>query len=110
MTINEYTQHVLRTASTTEPGMHTLLNGVMGLSGESGECIDLMKKVMFQGHAVEEKQMAEELGDVAFYLALSAHAIGYDLETVLQMNVDKLKERYPDGFDPDRSRNRKEYE
>lgn len=106
MTINEYTSHVLRTASTTEQDMHTLLNGLMGLCGESGECMDLMKKVMFQGHSIEEEQMAEELGDVAFYLALAVHAIGYDLETVLQMNVDKLKKRYPNGFEAERSINR----
>ena len=43
--------------------------------------------------------MAKELGDVAWYLAISADAIGYDLETIMQMNINKLIARYPDGFD-----------
>lgn len=50
--------------------------------------------------------MAKELGDVAWYLAVSANAIGYDLETIMQMNVDKLKARYPDGFDAEHSLHR----
>lgn len=50
--------------------------------------------------------MAKELGDVAWYLAVSANAIGYDLETIMQMNVDKLKARYSDGFDAEHSLHR----
>lgn len=76
--------------------------------GESGECIDIMKKYLFQGHAMDAEHMAKELGDVAWYLAVSANAIGYDLETILQMNVDKLKARYPDGFDTEHSLHRQE--
>lgn len=52
--------------------------------------------------------IAKELGDVAWYLAVTAHAIGYDLETVLQMNVDKLRNRYPNGFEKERSLHRQE--
>lgn len=52
--------------------------------------------------------LAKELGDVAWYLAVTAHAIGYDLETVLQMNVDKLRNRYPNGFEKERSLHRQE--
>jgi NTP pyrophosphatase (non-canonical NTP hydrolase) len=84
-----------------------ILNGVMGLAGESGECVDLLKKSLFQGHPLDKEHMAKELGDVAWYLAVSAYGIGYDLETIFQMNVDKLRERYPDGFDPERSQHRK---
>ena len=50
--------------------------------------------------------MAEELGDVGWYLAVSADAIGYDLETIFQMNIDKLRARYPDGFDAEHSLHR----
>lgn len=53
-----------------------------------------------------EEHMAKELGDVAWYLAVSANAIGYDFETIMQMNVDKLKARYPDGFDAEHSLHR----
>lgn len=52
--------------------------------------------------------LTTKLGDVAWYLAVTAHAIGYDLETVLQMNVDKLRNRYPNGFEKERSLHRQE--
>lgn len=112
MTGNEYQKHALRTAGNfdeTRP-YGLLTNGVMGLCGESGECIDHVKKWMHQGHELSPKHLAEELGDVAWYLAITAHAIGYDLDTVLQMNVDKLKKRYPDGFSAEKSIHREEYE
>lgn len=105
MTINEYQQGALRTAGTDHKG-DLLANGVMGLCGESGECVDLVKKYLFQGHELDLQHLAKELGDVAWYLAVAAYAIGYTLEEVLQMNIDKLKERYPDGFDVDKSLHR----
>ena len=104
---NAYQQAALRTAGTLDRDA-LLLNGVMGLCGESGECIDMVKKSMFQGHELDEFKLAKELGDVAWYLAVAAHSIGYDLETILKMNIQKLKERYPDGFDAERSTHRKE--
>lgn len=107
MTINEYQKAALRTAG-TENSTDLLVNGVMGMCGESGECIDLVKKYMFQQHDLDFGRIAKELGDVAWYLAVTAYAIGYDLETILQMNIDKLKKRYPEGFDADRSRHRED--
>lgn len=107
MTGNEYQKLALRTAG-TDNYSDLLLNGVMGLCGESGECIDLVKKCVFQGHALEHIKLAKELGDVAWYLAVAAYAIGYDLDTIMTMNIDKLKKRYPDGFSYERSANREE--
>ena len=104
MTINEYQNEAHRTA----PKPFFLTNGVLGLCGEAGECADIVKKSVFQGHKLDKEHLAKELGDVAWYLAVTAFAIGYDLETVLQMNVDKLRKRYPDGFDTERSQNREE--
>ena len=106
MTPNEYQKEALRTVPTGIGKVNQLLNGIMGLAGESGEAVDLVKKFYFHGHALDKAHLAKELGDVAWYLAVTAHAIGYDLETILQMNVDKLRKRYPDGFDPDRSQHR----
>lgn len=108
MTINEYQKAAMRTASgvATVTCENLLLNGVMGLNGESGECIDIVKKNLFQGHPLDKEHIAKELGDVAWYLAISCEAIGYDLETVLQMNVDKLRNRYPDGFKVEKSTDR----
>lgn len=106
MTINEYQNAAMRTASGVSVASkeNLLLNGVMGLNGESGEAIDIVKKAMFHGHDLDKEHLAKELGDVAWYLAVSANAIGYNLETVLQMNVDKLQARYPDGFSEERSK------
>ena len=105
MTGNEYQTATLRTAGTSDRA-DLLVNGVMGLSGESGECIDLVKKHIFQKHPLDRERLAKELGDVAWYLAVTAYAINYELETIMQMNIDKLKARYPDGFDSKKSQNR----
>lgn len=99
MTINEYQTLALRTESrvTVDPLPYVrVLEGLMGLN-----------KVLFQGHEFDREHIVKELGDIAWYLAVTADALGYDLETVFQMNVDKLKARYPDGFDTTRSLCRK---
>ena len=107
MTINEYQTAALRTAQTDKfSASDLLLNSALGLCGESGEVADLVKKHRFQGHDIEIEHIAKELGDIAWYLAVGAYSIGYDLEKILQMNVDKLKARYPDGFSTDRSLHR----
>lgn len=108
MTINEYQRAALRTASNENENYPRLLNGLMGLSGEAGEAIDILKKNLFHGHELDKEHLAKELGDVAWYLAVSADALGYNLETILQMNVDKLMKRYPEGFDVEKSKHRKE--
>ena len=83
-----------------------LINGVMGLCGEAGECIDLVKKHLHQGHELDTRAMARELGDVAWYLAETAYALDLSLEDILRGNLEKLKTRYPKGFDSERSINR----
>lgn len=108
MKVNDYQKAALRTASNMNEQYPRILNGVLGLAGESGECVDIVKKYLFHGHELDKEHIAKELGDVAWYLAIAANAIGYDLETILQMNVDKLMKRYPDGFDSEKSIHRKE--
>lgn len=109
MNANDFQRACLR----TEPPLAKisdvtrLENGLMGLNGEAGEAVDILKKFLFQGHDIDRVHLAKELGDVAWYLAVTADALGYDLETIFDMNVKKLNERYPNGFDPERSRNRK---
>ena len=85
-----------------------LINGVMGLCGESGEAIDIVKKWLAQGHELDKEKLAKELGDIAWYLAETAYALGIPLEDILQSNIDKLRKRYPEGFDKERSINRTE--
>lgn len=109
ITINEYQQACLRfePSDAKVSDLTRLEDGLMGLNGEAGEAIDILKKYLFQGHHLDKTHLAKELGDVAWYLAVSANAIGYDLETIFKMNIQKLEERYPDGFDPERSKHRK---
>ena len=103
LTINQYQEGALRTMKPVDNKAQELLNGLMGLNGEAGECIDILKKHFFQGHELDKDKLVKELGDVAWYLAISAHALGMKLEDILQMNLDKLKARYPEGFDAERS-------
>ena len=103
MTINEYQALAMTTANPALSEKERLINGVMGLCGESGEAIDLVKKHLAQGHELDQAHLAKELGDVAWYLAQTATAIGYDLETIFSMNIEKLKARYPEGFEQKRS-------
>lgn len=97
MTINEYQQLALRTESHTNSDIDRILQGVMGLAGESGECVDLVKKHIFQGHSLDSEHLMKELGDVAWYLTITADSIGYTLEEVLETSIKKLESRYPDG-------------
>lgn len=112
LTADDYQRAAMRTASgmdytvSDDRRKAMLLNGVMGLNGEAGECIDIVKKSLFQGHDLDEDHLMEELGDCAWYLAVAAEALGYPLSAVLQRNIDKLKARYPEGFDKARSVNR----
>lgn len=103
MNVNEYQKLAMTTLNPALSEKDVLINGVMGLCGEAGECIDLVKKHLAQGHELDKERLAKELGDVAWYLAETATAIGYPLETVFQMNIDKLKKRYPEGFEAQKS-------
>lgn len=107
MTVNEYQQ---RAMATLNPGLtekDVLINSVMGLCGESGEAIDIVKKWLAQGHPLDREHLAGELGDVAWYLAEAATALGLPLEDILRANLEKLERRYPDGFSAERSVGRK---
>lgn len=113
MTPNEYQRNAMRTASgiSTACPENLLLQGVMGMSGEAGEALDIVKKIMFQGHPLNEatkEHLIRELGDVLWYVATTAEALGIDLETVMEVNIDKLRARYPKKFDAERSRHREE--
>jgi NTP pyrophosphatase (non-canonical NTP hydrolase) len=97
MTINEYQKLALRT-SNHQRTFDLLVNGALGLCGEAGEVVDLIKKHCFQGHELDVSKIIIELGDVCWYIAALAHALNVDLETIMIRNIDKLKKRYPNGF------------
>lgn len=106
MEINEYQKLAMTTLNPELDEKDVLINGVMGLCGEAGEAIDIVKKHLAQGHELDKAHLAKELGDIAWYLAETATVIGYSLEDILQMNLDKLKKRYPEGFEVKKSLNR----
>lgn len=106
----QYIEEVKRTYAGADEVQVKLTLAALGLTGESGEVADAIKKMLFQGHALDRKHVAKELGDILWYLGLACEAIGYSLDEVMQMNVDKLRARYPQGFDPERSINRERYE
>lgn len=99
MEVNEYQRMALETA--VYPKEYKILYPALGLTGEAGEVSDKVKKVLRDndGAFTEEKKrdIAKELGDVAWYLAVCANDIGYALEDICQMNYDKLKSRQQRG-------------
>ncbi len=106
MTVNEYQKLAMTTLNPELSRKDVLINGVMGLCGEAGEAIDIVKKHLAQGHELDREKLIKELGDVAWYLAETAYALEVDLEEVFRRNIEKLKARYPEGFDTERSINR----
>lgn len=103
MNVNEYQELAMTTLNPDLNKKDVLINSVMGLCGESGEAIDIVKKWLAQGHELDKERLTKELGDIAWYLAEAATALDLPLEQILQANIDKLKKRYPDGFDAKRS-------
>ena len=106
MQVNEYQKAAMATLNPALDKKDVLINSVMGLCGESGEAIDIVKKWLAQGHTLDKEHLAKELGDIAWYLAEAATALDLSLGDVLQANLDKLEKRYPNGFETRRSLSR----
>ena len=89
-----------------------LLTAALGLTAESGEFTEVVKKIILQGKPYNEDNvfhMKRELGDICWYLAQACMALDTTFDEIIEMNVDKLKERYPGGeFDVHKSENRRE--
>ena len=92
--------------------VHRLLTAALGICAEGGEFTEVVKKIVFQGKPVNEENlfhMKRELGDIMWYMAQACMALNTNFNEILEMNVDKLSSRYPDGtFDVHYSENRKE--
>lgn len=108
MQVNEYQKAAMATLNSALDKKDVLINSVMGLCGESGEAIDIVKKWLIQGHELDKEHLVRELGDVAWCLAEAATTLDVPLEAVFQGNLDKLRRRLPNGFDTGASVNRKE--
>lgn len=103
---NEYQELAMRTAPENLTSSELMVNSALGLTGEAGEYADILKKHLYQGHELDKHHLAKELGDILWYVAMGCQAIGYSMDEVMLMNIEKLKKRYPDGFDSDRSQHR----
>lgn len=108
--LNTYQELAARTANSNFSEKMTLANFGMGISGESGELTDMLKKHVFHGHSLDETKVAKEIGDVMWYASNIASLLGLTLNDIAAMNVKKLEERYPNGFNEEDSKNRKEYQ
>ena len=89
-----------------------LLTAALGLTAESGEFTEVVKKIILQGKPYNEDNvfhMKRELGDICWYIAQACMALDTTFDEIIEMNVEKLKARYPGGeFDVHKSENRKE--
>jgi NTP pyrophosphatase (non-canonical NTP hydrolase) len=103
-----YQKKAARTINRDLDILECLMEGAMGLAGEAGEVVDVIKKVLFQGHDIEaeEDRIVEELGDVLWYVCEIATVLGMPLGEIMERSDEKLKARYPDGFDAKRSMGR----
>ena len=105
---NEYQKLAMKTLNPSLNKKEILVNGVMGLNGESGEVIDIVKKHMFQGHELDKDKIKKELGDVMWYVAEVCEALNLNLDEVMEGNIEKLRKRFKDGFTVNESINREE--
>ncbi|MEO5367574.1 MAG: nucleoside triphosphate pyrophosphohydrolase family protein [Magnetococcus sp. WYHC-3] len=85
-----------------------LLNAASGLAGESGEFCDLVKKHVFHGATLDRDKVIKELGDIRWYLEQAAYLMDVSMEEIERLNVEKLRKRYPEGFNTQASIERKD--
>jgi NTP pyrophosphatase (non-canonical NTP hydrolase) len=88
--------------------LQALVHGALGMSGETGEVVDLIKKHLIFDKPLDETALKKELGDVLWYMAVLIDAIGSSFEEIMQMNSDKIDARYPNGFSEQAALERKD--
>lgn len=105
---NKYQKIAMRTCSIPYSDTGAMINhAVLGLTSEAGEVAGIFQKV-YQGHEVDPEHLKKELGDCLWMIAEACTAMGFDLEDVMMANIEKLRKRYPDGFDVEHSIHRAE--
>lgn len=85
-----------------------LMEGLMGMSSESGEALDILKKNCFQWHPLDKDELILEIGDVLWYMNLACKALDISLDEIMERNIEKLQKRYGERFSADKSINRTE--
>ena len=107
MNSKDYIQDAIKTESRDfesmnnrlgDDGMKRLLHAGIGLSTESGEFLDALKKHIFYGKDLDRVNLAEEIGDLFWYLAIASDELNIDFESVMARNIEKLKARYGEKF------------
>ena len=116
MTPAEYTAKVLSTESSdmaaiihrlSNPDTVRLLHAAIGMATEAGEILDQIKKHIFYGKELDKVNIMEECGDALWYTTVGLDAVGFDLDTAMEVNIKKLEARYPSGkFSADDAINR----
>jgi NTP pyrophosphatase (non-canonical NTP hydrolase) len=90
----------------SDDGIKRLLHAGIGLSTESGEFLDALKKHIFYGKELDRVNLAEEIGDLFWYLAIASDELKIDFESVMNKNIEKLKARYGEKFTEEKAENR----
>jgi len=111
MSPSEYQILAARTESTLPPylvsdAIWRIQHGAIGIATEAGELLDALKKHLYYQRGLDIVNVREELGDVLWYVALVCNAIGVDMGQVMEANIDKLRQRYPEKFTPQLALNR----
>jgi len=107
MHIKEFEKESARTmAPTIYPEAFNVetLHGIIGISAEAGELLDTVKKAYFYGHEPDLNNIREELGDIMWYIMAVARGLNFDMEDIMNENIEKLRKRYPEQFTKDHSK------
>ena len=108
MCIKKFQKETQRTLNYLSSDKDRLGELGMGLSGEVGELVNIIKKKIYHHHNVDIKDIKEEMGDILWYLSNIANEYNIGLDEVMGGNIEKLKKRYPDGYTQEDSVNRKD--
>lgn len=107
MTGNEYQKLASRTINPELKKVENEFHALHGMVGEIGEIHSIYQKE-YQGHSMDIEHLKKEVGDLLWFIAEYCTANEWNLEDIMQMNIDKLKERFPEGFEVEKSLRRKE--
>jgi len=108
MNLELYKEKCLRTWDLSKSKQDRICNAVMGLAGEAGEVAELIKKKLFHNSKVSSSKLVKELGDLQFYIAMTAYEFDINMNVILHQNIEKLKLRYPNGYNDEDSKLRKD--
>ena len=107
MTANEYQTLAARTINMNLDATSIEFHALHGMVGEIGEIHSIYQK-FYQGHMIDRDHLKKEIGDLLWFIAEYCSINGWEMEEVMQLNIDKLKARYPEGFESEKSLHRKE--